>query len=262
MSIVDSEYLIKNIHLVMYSFHKRKKINNNLKGRYSDCFAYVLSGKTKYTFTDGLSFTATSDDLLYIAKGSKYVMDILSESYEVIFIDFEFDSPAENKSRIFRLKTPSELKNIFNSIKRKWAGKKVAYSSDCLSSLYKIYALALQNEAASYVSSAKQNALNEAVQKIADDFSNPDLSVGELATLSGTSEGHFRRLFKNVYHISPVQYIKDIRINHAKTLLMLDNHTVEEVAILSGFSNVYYFCKCFKTETEMTPSQYKASHKI
>ena len=262
MSIAASEYLIKNIHLVMYSIHKKKKISNNLKERYSDCFAYVLSGKTKYSFTDGLSFTAGPDDLLYIGKGSRYVMDIMTETYEVIFIDFEFDSPIGNKSRIFRLNPPSELKNIFNSIKRKWAGKKEAYRSDCLSSLYKIYALALQNEAASYVSSTKQNALNEAVQKIADDFSSPDLSVGELAALSRMSEGHFRRVFKNIYHISPVQYIKNMRINHAKALLMLDNHTVEEVAILSGFSNVYYFCKCFKTETEMTPSQYKASHKI
>lgn len=262
MSIVDREYLIKNIHLVMSSVHKKKKITSNLNGRYSDCFAYVVFGTTNYTFTDGQSFQANSDDVIYLSKGSKYVMDILSETYEVIFIDFDFDTSDSNKSRIFHPKKHSELKNIFSSIKRKWLLQKVAYYSDCLSSLYKIYALALQNEAASYVSSSKQNTLNEAVQKIADDFTNPDLSVGELAELTQMSEGHFRRLFKNVYHMSPVQYIKNMRINHAKTLLMLDNHTVEEVAILSGFSNVYYFCKCFKKETEMTPSQYKESKGI
>ena len=138
MSMVDSEYLIKNIHLVMYSVNKKKKITNNLKGRYSDCFAYVLSGETNYTFTDGTCFFAKTDDVLYIAKGSKYVMDIVSESYEVIFIDFDFDSPADNKSGLFKLKNPTELKNVFNSIKQKWAGKKTAYYSDCLSSLYKI----------------------------------------------------------------------------------------------------------------------------
>ena len=68
MSIVDREYLIKNIHLVMSSVHKKKKITSNLNGRYSDCFAYVLFGTTNYTFTNGQSFQANSDDVIYLSK--------------------------------------------------------------------------------------------------------------------------------------------------------------------------------------------------
>lgn len=262
MNIIDNEYLIKNIHLVMSSTHKKKRITNNLNGRYSDCFAFIMSGTTNYTFTDGMRFQANTNDLLYLAKGSKYVMDIISESYEAIFIDFDFDTSICNESRIFHLKNPSELENIFNSIKRKWLGKKNAYYIDCLSSLYKIYALVIQNELVPYVPKAKQQALNKAIKEIADNFSNPDLSINELANISQISEGHFRRLFKSVYHVSPIQYIKTMRINYAKTLLMLHNHTIDEIAKLSGFSNIYYFCKCFKAETEMTPSQYKAIHNI
>ena len=149
------------------------------------------------------------------------------------------------------------MKTIFNSIKRKWLGKKSAYYVDCLSSLYKIYALVIQNELVPYVPTTKQQALNKAIKEIADNFSNPDLSVSELANISQMSEGHFRRLFKIVYGVSPIQYIKTMRINYAKSLLSLQTYTIDETADLSGFSNIYYFCKCFKAETEMTPSQYK-----
>ena len=116
MSIIDNEYLIKTIHLVLSSTHKKKKINNNLNGRYSDCFAYIVSGTTNYTFADGMSFQANTNDLLYLAEGSKYIMDITSEKYEAIFIDFDFDTTLCNKSQIFHLKNPSELNNIFHSI--------------------------------------------------------------------------------------------------------------------------------------------------
>ena len=185
----------------MSSMHKKKKITTNLCGRYSDCFAYIVSGAANYIFDDGLKFRVNTNDLLYLAKGSKYVIDIISESYETIFIDFDFDTTSSNKSKGFHLKNPTELKNIFTSIKRKWLGKKTAYYSDCLSSLYKIYALVIQNESIPYVPKTKQSALDEAIKEIADNFSNPDLSVAKLAHISQMSEGHFRRLFKNVYNV-------------------------------------------------------------
>ena len=257
MSIIENEHLIKNIHLVLSSTHKKKRITSNLNGRYSDCFAYVVHGTTNYTFVDGVKFQANTNDLLYLAKGSKYVMDITSESYKAIFIDFDFDTAICNESQIFHLKNHSELETIFNSIKRKWLGKKSAYYIDCLSSLYKIYALVIQNELIPYVPTTKEQALNKAIKEIADNFSNPDLSIRKLASISQMSEGHFRRLFKSVYRVSPVQYIKTMRINYAKALLTLQTHTIDEIAKLSGFSNIYYFYKCFKAETEMTPSEYK-----
>ena len=257
MGIIESEYLIKNIHLVLSSTHKKKRITNDLNGRYSDCFAFIIHGTTDYTFSDGKKFRASTNDVLYLSKGSKYVMDITSESYKVIYIDFDFDTTSSNESQVFHLKNHSELETIFNSIKRKWLSKKCAYYTDCLSSLYKIYALIIQNELTAYVPTTKEQALNKAIKEIADNFSNPDLSISELADISQMSEGHFRRLFKSVYGISPIQYIKTMRIDYAKTLLTLHDYTMDEIAILSGFSNIYYFYKCFKAETEMTPTEYK-----
>lgn len=128
------------------------------------------------------------------------------------------------------------------------------------SSLYKIYALVLQNDFAPYVSQTKQHTLNEVIKIIADNFSDPDLSVSELSSISQMGEGHFRRLFKSIYNTTPIQYIKTIRFNYAKTLLELHNHTIDEIVKLSGFANTYYFSKCFKAETEMALSQYKAAH--
>lgn len=260
MSIIDHEYSIKSMHLVASSIHSKKKITSNLKGRHSDCFAYIIEGCADFVFTDNTSIRVNKDDVLFLAKGSKYVFNIISESYTAIFVDFDFDTHITNKSQNFTPKNPIELKNIFYSIKRKWITKKSAYYLDCLSSLYKIYALIIQNELFPYIPKSKQSTLNNAIKKIADDFSNPDLSINELATISGMSEGHFRRVFKNVYSVSPMQYIKNIRINYAKNLLILKEYSISEIAQLSGFTNSFYFCKRFKTETDMTPSEYRNTH--
>ena len=50
-------------------------------------------------------------------------------------------------------------------------------------------------------------------------------------------------------------YLNGIRTARAKQLLETDFYTVEEVARLTGFHDIYYFSKVFKKQTGMTPGQ-------
>ena len=101
------------------------------------------------------------------------------------------------------------------------------------------------------------NKIVSAKEYIDANFADITLSITTLAEQAEISEAYFRKLFKKTYHMSPSQYIRIARIKAAKKLLHYNFLTLEECSIKSGFSSVQYFCRVFKKETGMTPSEYK-----
>ena len=115
-----------------------------------------------------------------------------------------------------------------------------------------------------YLSSPnEQNAdrLSFAMKYIKEHIQDPDLSNTKLARHIGISEVYLRKLFQARYHITPKQYILDIRIRKAKQCLVDTPFTIASISEECGFSSVYHFCHLFKQRTGKTPSQYAAENK-
>lgn len=55
------------------------------------------------------------------------------------------------------------------------------------------------------------------------------------------------------------QYIKQKRISLAKTFLLLNDMSLEEIAIALGYEDYNYFCRVFKQVESMSPAQYRES---
>ena len=83
------------------------------------------------------------------------------------------------------------------------------------------------------------------------------LSVADLAHLSGRSLSSFNRNLKVTYEMSPKQWLQDKRMSHAKKLLESDKHSVTYVASLVGYNNSSHFIKAFKEKYQVTPNQLK-----
>lgn len=71
------------------------------------------------------------------------------------------------------------------------------------------------------------------------------------------SRRRFDELFKRYFFVTPNKYILSKKIEHAKILLILPNVSIQEVADLCGFSDIYYFSKVFKNETNYTPRAFR-----
>lgn len=256
-AIMETEYSISNIHQVVHNSMVKGRILNNRKGRYSQCFVYVLQGETRYTFHDGRSFTVHPREVLYLAKDSLYVMDILTDTYEVLFVDFDYITDKRFQSDIFTMPKAENIEFLFQKLHRKWMLRGNAYRSECFSVLYDLYSAMIQYFSQPYLPSVARSQIAPAVNHLIANYTNPDLKITDLAEMSGLSEGHFRRLFKNVYAVSPAQYIRNLRIKYAQHLLQYGNQSIASIAELSGFQNAFYFCKIFKEETEYTPTEYR-----
>jgi AraC family transcriptional regulator len=85
-----------------------------------------------------------------------------------------------------------------------------------------------------------------------------DLSLPDLAGLSGASPHHFGELFRQSTGMSPHRYVLVRRIERAKDLLRNPMLNVLDVAVQTGFRDQSHFTKVFRRIAGMTPSQYRA----
>ncbi len=84
-----------------------------------------------------------------------------------------------------------------------------------------------------------------------------DLSLSELAKVSGMSVYHFARLFKDRSGLSPHQYVMEQRMNQAKQLLGDKRKTILEVCLAVGFLNPAHFTTVFHKLVGITPKAYR-----
>ncbi|WP_281613448.1 AraC family transcriptional regulator [Flammeovirga sp. SubArs3] len=86
-----------------------------------------------------------------------------------------------------------------------------------------------------------------------------DLSIQDLAFFTGLSLSTFKRKFKTVFNTSPNQYIKTKRLAKAENMLRVTNERISDIAYDCGFNDIGYFSKMFKSEYNITPTDFRKS---
>ena len=95
-----------------------------------------------------------------------------------------------------------------------------------------------------------------------EQMDNPDLTVDDFAEKLLVSRTIFYRKLKAILGISPVDFIRDMRIKRAVQLIETDQFNISEVAYMTGFNDPKYFSKCFKKQMGVSPSEHKAPLKV
>jgi AraC-like DNA-binding protein len=80
---------------------------------------------------------------------------------------------------------------------------------------------------------------------------NPSLEA--IARHANYAPIYFHRLFKKYFVVSPHQYLERKRMALAHGLLLNSSRTMEEIAELSGYQNVFYFSRVFKKHFAISP---------
>ena len=83
-----------------------------------------------------------------------------------------------------------------------------------------------------------------------------DISVSVMAAVTGISEGHLRRLFKQEFKTNVIDYITDFRIEKARQLLEDNSVDFPDIWKQTGFSSAQYFNVVFKKKEGILPREY------
>jgi AraC-like DNA-binding protein len=81
------------------------------------------------------------------------------------------------------------------------------------------------------------------------------VSGKRIAAEACLSEFHFLRLFRQIYQLTPHQYLTAIRIRKAKELLR-NGHLSTRTCSLVGFKSMSSFIKLFRRHVKMMPSDF------
>ena len=108
---------------------------------------------------------------------------------------------------------------------------------------------------------ASESKINPAVLKakaeIEKNFTNPDFNINSLVAELPICSSHLRSEFKKSFSLSPIDYLKYVRLQNAISLLISNYYSIEEVALKSGYGSVSYFVQAFRKSTTYSPTKYR-----
>jgi AraC family transcriptional regulator len=97
--------------------------------------------------------------------------------------------------------------------------------------------------------------LREVVDYI-DEHLSAELSLAELAGVTGVSASHFKALFKQSVGTPVHQYVIQRRVRYAAGLLSRGSLKLSEVALQAGFADQSHMARCMRRVMGMTPSTF------
>jgi len=86
-----------------------------------------------------------------------------------------------------------------------------------------------------------------------------DLYLENMAETFETTPKYFSKVFKKEFDISFIEFLTNIRINHAKQYLKKGDIPINEIGGKVGYANSSTFASVFKKITGMSPTQYRES---
>ena len=84
-----------------------------------------------------------------------------------------------------------------------------------------------------------------------------NVTVDQLANIAHYSSAQFRRLFRKLTQMSPSDYIANVRVNAAKTLLGTTDRRISDIASDVGFFDHAHLIRIFKRVVGTTPARYR-----
>ena len=133
---------------------------------------------------------------------------------------------------------------------------------DRLQETYRAMILLTDNNAApqSPAMSPDEIFLHKLHNFMLSNLDNNALAVDDLVKEMALGRTVFFNKLKNLTGLSPVEYIRDIRLRHAAELLLDDRYNITDVTYMVGMNDSRYFSKCFKAVYGLTPTEYRKQH--
>ncbi len=105
-------------------------------------------------------------------------------------------------------------------------------------------------------SPGKENSIDYAISYIREYYMS-DITMAELAKLTGYCDDYFRIVFKKNTGMAPKEFILETRLEAAKKMLADKNISMTDISAKCGFEYYSRFSLFFKNKTGVTPSEYR-----
>lgn len=188
--------------------------------------------------------------------GSMYFQDIFSS---FLFKSFFPEESPKNADLSLKGTEYQDIGNLFHKMYEEYKNMSKGYieiiRAYLIELIVKIFRL-MDNNKQSNISPQNQRLVYQAVEYLRNNY-NTAIRLEELATKSFISKNYFSRLFKDVTGINFTDYIQNLRIDEACSLLKSTGMKVIDIAHQVGFKDMKFFYEVFKKLTGKTPGEFR-----
>lgn len=103
-------------------------------------------------------------------------------------------------------------------------------------------------------------ALGKAIMFIREHYAE-SISTRTLARIASLSVRAFERQFQQCFHVSPLQYIKRLRVRMACHALVYTDQPLANIAAEHGFCDQSHFTREFRRQMHLTPRNYRKRYR-
>lgn len=226
---------------------------------------YITEGKC-YAEKDGENIIINPGEIFLIPPFKKHLYSFKSSDKSVSsYIHFS-GTGCEKLLReagffpeyILHLKKSRSLEEVFEKLRREFLLKKPFYDNLCTSYLIEFLSLAgrkneeLKNPVFSKNKQEIDRILNIMIEKYSE-----NRNISYYAQMCHLSISRFQHVFKSCTGQTPVEYINNLRINHAKEYLINTDLSISDISEAVGFTDQNYFSRVFKKITGISPVKFK-----
>lgn len=229
----------------------------------------VLEGKgtffvhnKKYSLSAGDGFLICPNELIYY-ESDKY------EPWKYIWLGFIGSKASDylnlttlsTSNPVFTLQNNSNLVDCITSIIN---ATKIESNKNLmiLSKLYDFFYNLLEEfpNKLPKNKSISETYVEEALSYIQSNYQD-GITITNIAKHLSIDRSYFHRIFKKFIHISPQEYILNLKIEKACSLLTNTSLKIGDIARSVGYNDTLLFSKIFKKIKKCTPSDYRKMHK-
>ena len=224
--------------------HDNWEIALNRKGK-----GYIMVEDEVYPYKEG-TITCTPPNVPHSKHTKSSYGDVC-----IYASSFVLGRDKTNKVYIFQDDTEKSIETLINMTHRIYQ-KNDSNAENILDSLYRSIEHILLSW---YQHSPKNVEVEKLLDKLNNQFNDPELSINKIISESVYCGDHLRRIFKNETGMTPGLYLSDLRINYAQRLLKENkslNYSINDICLMSGFYDSRYFSRIFKKKTNKTPSEF------
>lgn len=218
--------------------------DNSVLHRHSDWeFTSTVDG-TGSNIVNGTTYPLMPGDFVLLGPRHvhRFVSDVPIQRRDVCIADEKLKKLCEIHKRLNNL-------NVFNSDPE--------HTHAVLSSIV-VYLLGIYVEH----KSEKKLPEPESILSFLQQISTPDvfsLRINDIIALSSYSHSHFIKIFKKHVGKTIIEYVTDLRVAYAATLLSSTDLSVITIASKVGYNNQSFFARKFKDKYNVSPLEYRSS---
>lgn len=230
---------------------------------------YVKSGEGFVELDGRWHPVRAGDAFLYFPNQPQKYRTSEHDPWDVYWMHFYGERLAENlteqgfrRSVLWSVRQEDALEAAMQRLIREADNRKLFDPATLSTAAYGVYA-AFIVQAVPHGSSRNRDAadaIRELLPAMQEAASQP-FSLEEWAAKIGVTPHYFCKLFRKSTQMSPMAFITQCRIRHAKQQLMDDPAlSIDEIARLCGYSSTSYFIKRFKEKESVPPAAYRQLH--